>query len=156
MRRAAATLRGMAIDRRLLTLIQMLALACAIGASGYLAYQKATNGVPVCTVGGGCMAALYSPWGYILGIPLAYIGLTAATVLLVASPWQRYELRAISLVLLLIGALFEIYLRYVEQAHFGGHVCMWCVSFMAFWWVAGACELLRLLRQPAVGDAEPA
>ena len=146
----------MQVDRRVLTAIQLLALLCAIAASGYLAYQKATNGVPLCTVGGGCMAALYSPWGYILGIPLAYIGLTAATILLIATPWRRYELRAISLVLLLIGAIFEIYLRYVEQAHFGGHVCMWCVSFMAFWWVAGACELLRLLRQPAVADAEPA
>ena len=144
----------MQVDRRVLTVIQALALVCAIVVSGYLAYQKATNGVPLCTVGGGCMAALYSPWGYILGIPLAYIGLTAATILLLGTPWRRYEVRAISLVLLLIGALFEIYLRYVEQAHFGGHVCMWCVSFMAFWWVAGACELLRLVRQP--GDAQTA
>ena len=64
-------------------------LVCAIAASGYLAYQKATNGVPLCTAGGGCMAALYSPWGYILGIPLAYIGLTAATILLLGTPWRR-------------------------------------------------------------------
>ena len=84
---------------------------------------------------------------------LAYIGLTAASILLLATPWRRYEVRAISLVLLLIGALFEIYLRYVEQAHFGGHVCMWCVSFMAFWWIAGACELARVIRWPV---AEPA
>ena len=144
----------MLVDRRVLTAIQMLALLCAIGASGYLAYQKATNGVPLCTVGGGCMAALYSPWGYLFGIPLAYIGLTAATVLLIATPWLRYEVRAVSFALLLIGALFEIYLRYVEQAHFGGHVCMWCVSFMVFWWIAGASELLRLIRWPA--DAEAA
>jgi hypothetical protein len=31
---------------------------------------------------------------------------------------------------------------------------------MGFWWVAGACELVRLLRTPAAGDvgadAEPA
>ena len=138
----------MQVDRRVLTVIQALALVCAIVVSGYLTYQKATNGVPVCTVGGGCMAALYSPWGYILGIPLAYIGLTAATILLLGTPWRRYEVRAISLVLLLIGALFEIYLRYVEQAHFGGHVCMWCVSFMVFWWIAGACELARVIRWP--------
>ena len=144
----------MQVDRRILTAIQALALLCAIGASGYLAYQKATNGVPLCTSGGGCMAALYSSWGYILGIPLAYIGLTAATVLLIATPWLRYELRAVSFVLLLIGAVFEIYLRYVEQAHFGGNVCMWCVSFMAFWWVAGGCELLRLIRWPADADAD--
>ena len=145
----------MQIDRRLLTLIQLLALLGAIGISGYLTYTKATNGIPPCTIGGGCAAALYSSWGYLVGIPLAYLGLTASIVLLVASPWRLMEVRAISLVLFLIGAIFTIYLRYVEQAHFNGHVCAWCVSFMAFWWVAGACELLRLIRQPAVDDGEP-
>ncbi|MGI9116418.1 MAG: vitamin K epoxide reductase family protein [Gaiellales bacterium] len=143
----------MPIDRRLPTLLQMLALAGAIGISGYLTYTKATNGIPPCTVGGGCAAALYSPWGYLAGIPLAYIGLTASIVLLLASPWRSLELRAVSFVLFLIGAIFTIYLRYVEQAHFNGHICAWCVSFMAFWWIAGAFELVRLIRQP--GDAEP-
>jgi uncharacterized membrane protein YfcA len=72
-----------------------------------------------------------------------------AAILLLATPWRLMELRAISLVLFRIGAIFTIYLRYVEQAHFGGHVCAWCVAFMAFWWIAGACELLRLVRQLA-------
>jgi hypothetical protein len=27
---------------------------------------------------------------------------------------------------------------------------------MAFWWIAGACELLRLVRTPLAADAEPA
>ena len=76
-------------------------------------------------------------------VSLKTIVVAQITILLLGTPWRRYELRAISLVLLLIGALFEIYLRYVEQAHFGGHVCMWCVSFMAFWWIAGACEIGR-------------
>jgi uncharacterized membrane protein len=150
----------MTFDRRIPTYLQLLALVGAIVVSGYLAYQKATNGIPPCTAGGGCALALYSPWGYLAGIPLAYIGLTAASVLLLATPWRIMELRAISLVLFAIGAVFTIYLRYVEQAHFGGHMCIWCVTFMGFWWVAGACELVRLLRTPAAGDvgadAEPA
>lgn len=146
----------MTLDRRALTLLQALALLGAIGVAGYLAYQKATNGIPPCTAGGGCALALYSPWGYLAGIPLAYIGTTAAAILLLATPWRLMELRALSLVLFLIGAIFTIYLRYVEQAHFGGNVCAWCVAFMAFWWIAGACELLRLVRTPLAADAEPA
>ena len=78
----------MQFDRRIPTYLQMLALIGAIGISGYLTYTKATNGIPPCTVGGGCAAALYSPWGYIAGIPLAYIGLTASIVLLLTSPWR--------------------------------------------------------------------
>jgi uncharacterized membrane protein len=147
----------MVLDRRVPTYLQLLALLGAISVSGYLTYTKATNGIPPCTAGGGCAAALYSPWGYIAGIPLAYIGLTAATVLLLATPWNRFELRAISLVLFFIGAIFTIYLRYVEQAHFNGHVCAWCIAFMAFWWIAGICELVRVVRQPTEmgSDLEP-
>ena len=143
----------MSFDRRIPTYLQILALLGAIGISGYLTYTKATNGIPPCTVGGGCAAALYSPWGYIAGIPLAYIGLTASIVLLLASPWRMMELRAISLVLFFVGAIFTIYLRYVEQAHFNGHVCAWCVSFMVFWWIAGAFELVRVIRMGRSADA---
>ena len=144
----------MQFDRRIPTYLQMLALIGAIGISGYLTYTKATNGIPPCTVGGGCAAALYSPWGYIAGIPLAYIGLTASIVLLLTSPWRLMELRAISLVLFFVGAIFTIYLRYVEQAHFNGHVCAWCVTFMVFWWIAGAFELARVIRMGRAADAD--
>ncbi len=138
----------MTVDRRLTTLFQLLALGAAIGVAGYLSYQKYTNGIPPCTIGGGCAAALYSKWGYLAGIPLAYIGTTAAIVLLVLAPWRIQAVRVISLMLLMIGALFTIYLRYVEQAHFDGRVCSWCVSFMVAWWIAGAFEIARLVRVP--------
>jgi uncharacterized membrane protein len=55
--------------------------------------------------------------------------------------------------LLTTGALFTIYLRYVEQAHFDGNVCIWCVSFMVAWWVAGACEIARIARPSAPDPA---
>jgi len=138
----------MTVDRRLITLFQLLALGAAIVLAGYLSYQKYTNGIPPCTIGGGCAAALYSKWGFLAGIPLAYIGTTAAIVLLVLAPWRIQTVRVISLMLLMIGALFTIYLRYVEQAHFDGNVCSWCVSFMVAWWIAGALEIARLVRVP--------
>ena len=47
----------MVFDRRLLTYLQLAALAVAIGVAGYLAYLKYTNGIPPCTIGGGCAAA---------------------------------------------------------------------------------------------------
>jgi uncharacterized membrane protein len=134
------------IDRRPITAVQALALLVAIGLSGYLTYLKATNGIPPCTAGGGCAAALYSDWGYLAGIPLAYIGLTASAVLLLASPWRVEALRMASLLALVVGALFTIYLRYVEQAYFDGSMCAWCVAFMAAWWVALGAEAWRLRR----------
>jgi len=139
----------MTVDRRLLTLVQAVALVAAIAISGYLTWMKASNQIPPCTAGGGCAAALYSQWGFIAGIPLAYIGLAAATALLALTPWRAQPVRGISVALFLVGAIFTIYLRYVEQAHFDGNVCIWCVSFMAAWWTAGACELLRLARPRA-------
>jgi uncharacterized membrane protein len=145
----------MTVDRRLLTLVQAVALVAAIAISGYLTWMKANNQIPPCTAGGGCAAALYSQWGFIAGIPLAYIGLAAASVLLALTPWRAQPVRGISVALFLVGAIFTIYLRYVEQAHFDGNVCIWCVSFMAAWWVAGACELLRLVR-PREPAPEPA
>ena len=143
----------MTFDRRLATLIQLAALAIAIGIAGYLSYLKYSVGIPPCSIGGGCAAALYSKWGFLAGVPLAYLGTTTAVVLLLAAPWRSEPVRMVALLLLAIGALFTIYLRYVEQAHFDGHVCAWCVSFMAAWWVAMAAEIVRLVRQP--GEREP-
>lgn len=136
------------IDRRPATLLQIVGLVAAIGLSGYLSYTKYTVGIPPCTGGGGCAAALYSEWGYIFGIPLAYIGLTASLVLLALTPWAAQPVRVVSLALFAVGAVFTIYLRYVEQAHFDGNMCVWCVSFMGAWWVAMAGEIVRLVRQP--------
>jgi uncharacterized membrane protein len=141
------------LDRRLATLVQIAGLAAAIGLSGYLSYMKFTVSIPPCTGGGGCAAALYSEWGYLVGIPLAYIGLGASLVLLALTPWAAQPVRVVSLALFAVGAVFTIYLRYVEQAHFNGNVCIWCVSFMGAWWVAMAAEIVRLVRQPRLDAA---
>jgi uncharacterized membrane protein len=128
-------------------MLQGTALVAAIGLAGYLTYLKATNGIPPCTIGGGCAAALYSKWGYLAGIPLAYIGLAASAVLLLALPWRNDVIRMASLLALVVGAVFTVYLRYVEQAYFDGAMCLWCVAFMGAWWVALVGELLRLRRR---------
>jgi len=128
-------------------MLQGTALVAAIGLAGYLTYLKATNGIPPCTIGGGCAAALYSKWGYLAGIPLAYIGLATSTVLLLALPWRNDVIRMASLLALVVGAVFTVYLRYVEQAYFDGAMCLWCVAFMGAWWVALVGELLRLRRR---------
>ena len=134
----------MSIARRPIVLIQLVALFAAVGLAGYLSYLKATNGIPPCQVGGGCAAALYSPWGYLVGVPLAYIGLSSAAVLLTLSLLAGPLVGALRGILLVVGMLFTLYLRYIEQAHFNGHMCAWCVAFMAAWWAAAACEAWRL------------
>jgi uncharacterized membrane protein len=136
-------------------LLQLAGLVAATGLSGYLTYLKTTSGIPPCTAGGGCAAALYSDWGYLVGIPLAYIGLAASIILLIATPWRQETLRMISLLALIVGAMFTIYLRYVEQAYFDGAMCIWCVAFMGAWWAALLGEALRLRRRrlPLESDA---
>lgn len=142
------------VERRKATLVQILALLTAIGLSGYLSKLKHANEIPPCTVGGGCAQALYSKWGYVADVPVAYIGLTAALVLLALAPWRAFPVRAVAIIMLLTGAAFTIYLRYVEQAHFGGHMCAWCVAFMGAWWVAMGAELRRALAPLDAGDED--
>ncbi len=119
--------------------------AAAIGLSGYLTYVKATGTIPPCTVGGGCAAALYSRWGELGPFAVAYVGLAASLVLLALAPWRAFPVRVLSTVLFIAGAMYTIYLRYVEQAHFNGRMCMWCVAFMVAWWIGMAGELRRML-----------
>lgn len=143
----------MEIERRPATLVQILGLLAAIGLSAYLTYIKATGSLPPCTIGGGCAAALYSRWGEMGPFAVAYVGLAASLVLLALTPWRAFPVRVISTVLFIAGAIFTIYLRYVEQAHFNGHVCMWCVMFMIAWWIGMAGELRRML-SPLDDDGE--
>ena len=148
------------MDRRRATVVQVVALVCALALSGYLTYIKSQGKLPPCQVGGGCAAALYSKWGKLAGIPLAYIGFTASWVLLALAIWANPWVRLLSFTLLLIGTAFTIYLRYVEQAYLDHHICQWCVMFAISWWFATGAEIRRYLRptgaSPGLADAAQA
>jgi uncharacterized membrane protein len=132
--------------------VQMAAYVVAIAIASYLSWEKHHNTVPLCTKNGGCAQALFSSWGSIGGIALTDIGLVTAVILLVLTPFPGFLVRLVGLTAAVTGALFTIYLRYVEQADLNGRICVWCVSFAACWWVATLCELRRTVPMLREGD----
>jgi uncharacterized membrane protein len=130
----------------LLLLLQILLLSIALGIAGYLSFLKLTQSIPPCTADGGCALALYSPWGYLLGIPIAYIGAVFALALIVLAVLRRDGSDMLVLIIGAAGMAFTVYLRYVEQRHFGGRICPWCVGFMVFLWLGMGVAIWRYLR----------
>ncbi len=113
----------------------VLLVATSIGIADciYLSYVKLANIAPYCTPGlGDCQTVAMSQWAYVMGIPVAYLGLLSYLAILFLTlfgkkiqflkPYVDYLLFFISF----IGVLFSAYLTYIEA--FVLHAwCQWCV-----------------------------
>jgi uncharacterized membrane protein len=84
-----------------------------------------------CTTGG-CERAMFSPWGWFLGVDVALIGVVGYTLLLMTSlvslqpRWQQERWPvALLLVLALIGFVFTLRLKYGEFIVLRTF-CPWC------------------------------
>jgi len=116
--------------RRLLQAMGILALA-GLGISLYLTWVYTTDRVAICLGSGGCETVQYSPYAWILGIPIPSLG--AADYLLVLAlallglrsrepaEWVVLALFGTSLV----GLLFSAYLTYLEIFVIRA-ICLWC------------------------------
>lgn len=101
--------------------------------SVYLSYEHLTeNATLACTVGGfvDCAKVTTSPWAYLFGIPVAFLGLAffVVTLLLVLpSTWRRPEawLDRARLVWLTIGLGMVLYLVWAEFFRIRS-ICSWC------------------------------
>jgi uncharacterized membrane protein len=101
--------------------------------SAYLSYAKATNIETVCIQGvGNCAVVQSSVYSYLLGIPVAYIGLAGYIsilgVLLLEKRIPFFAARGRLLVMLMTlgGFLFSAYLTAIE-AFVLYEWCQWCV-----------------------------
>lgn len=113
--------------------VLLIATFIGLADSAYLSYVKFANIAPYCTPGlGNCQTVMLSQWAYVMGIPVAYLGLLSYLAILVLvlfgkkirfiKPFVEYLLFFISL----IGLLFSAYLTYIE-AFVLRTWCQWCL-----------------------------
>lgn len=111
--------------------IAVLSLVTGLVALYLHLYKLGIVGNLQCTTGG-CERAMFSPWGWFLGVDVALIGVIGYTLLLITSllsiqpRWQneRWPV-ALLLALALIGFVFTLRLKYGEFIVLHTF-CPWC------------------------------
>ncbi len=131
-------------------LITWIATIAGILDAGYLSYVKLTKVAIYCTPGlGQCDVVNSSPYSFLLGIPLAYLGLlTYFAILFLLVFGEKIEfLKPYSLYLLFgisaFGFLFSLYLTYLEIWVIKA-ICQWCVLSAILMTVICICTTIRL------------
>jgi uncharacterized membrane protein len=105
-----------------------------------------------------CAAVTTSKYAYILGIPVAFLGLGQYVVMTaLCTPWawrsKRREVHLLRLVLACVGMVFVLWLIFVELVKLD-HICEYCsgvhlVTFMLF-----ICMVLTVPKMLGWGQAE--
>lgn len=121
-----------------------------IGIAGYLSWVKLSDTEAFCGGIGDCSSVQNSPYAYVLGIPVAYLGFLAYVLMfaiaifnLRATPNQRSWGELAFFGAAFAGVIFSAYLTYTELFLIKA-VCPWCVSSFALLIV------ITLLAVPAV------
>jgi uncharacterized membrane protein/thiol-disulfide isomerase/thioredoxin len=133
--------------------IPILALA-GLGVAAYLAYVEITRVEAICGPVGQCNIVQSSSYAYILGVPVALLGLVSYVAILVLWLAQKYLADRLGtwptlglMVVTIFGTLFSIYLTLLEL--FVIHaVCVWCLS-------SAVITLLLMLMIVVPATAEP-
>lgn len=139
------------------TRLWLLALLCVIVAmftSGYLSYTKLNPGAMLCAENSvvNCNAVTSSRWGYLFGVPVAYIGFVSYVTLFVLLVLERRVafLRQNGLYiifgLILFDFLFHCYLTYNSLFSLR-MVCLWCIATHTMATLALIFTSLRLYRR---------
>ena len=126
-----------------------------VGIAGYLSWIKLTDTEAFCGGVGDCSTVQNSAYAYLMGIPVAYLGLLAYLVILAvalfnlrAKPEQRAWSDLLLFALAVGGFAFSAYLTYTE-VFILHEICPWCVaSFLNL-------IAITLLAAPAAFGAAP-
>ncbi len=105
-----------------------------VGIASYLSWTKFTDTKAFCANIGDCSAVQNSAYAYLMGIPVAYLGLLAYLIILAvalfnlrATPEQRSWTDLLLFALAVGGFTFSAYLTYTEL--FILHeFCIWCMA----------------------------
>lgn len=96
----------------------------------YLTYQKITNNEVACSTFGGCNTVINSNYAYLIGIPLAYLGLIYYLTLLLVIFFVLINKKTLWLKLLTIitlsGFLMSGYFVYLQFFEIGS-ICIFCM-----------------------------
>ena len=120
-------------SRIIAALVALLSLA-GIGVAGYLTYVHWFHKPIVCAGLHSCAEVALSPYAWIAGIPVAFLGLLGYVALLaIALFWlvvrDRFDIWPLLAIwgMSLGGVAYSAYLTYVELYVIHA-VCIWCVS----------------------------
>ncbi len=135
---------------------QLLLVFTILGAlvAGYLTYIYLFDANVLCTGVGGCDAVKASRYSYVMGIPVAVIGLIgylailAGVLLEKASPQAEQYGPVLVFGMSLVGLLYSIYLTYLELAVIKA-VCPYCVASAVIMLVVFAIATYRLMKADA-------
>jgi uncharacterized membrane protein len=128
-------------DRRLRVVVGVLA-AVGVAVAGYLTYARLAHTTIACTTGG-CETVQSSRYAEVAGIPVALLGL-GAYVAILATAFSTSELaRAAGAAIALGGAVFSIYLLYVQVVLIEA-LCQWCLVNDAVIGLLAIATVLRL------------
>lgn len=135
---------------------QLLLVFTILGAlvAGYLTYIYLFDANVLCTGVGGCDAVKASRYSYVMGIPVAVIGLIgylailAGVLLEKVSPQAEQYGPVLVFGMSLVGLLYSIYLTYLELAVIKA-VCPYCVASAVIMLVVFAIATYRLMKADA-------
>lgn len=109
--------------------------------TAYLAWGRLTGASLVCLTGSGCSTVSASPYAYVLGIPLSYLGLGLYVVLIAGmiylhrcKPGRAAIAAALLFACNIAGACFSAYLTWLSVTVIGA-TCNWCVMSAAILWL---------------------
>jgi uncharacterized membrane protein len=133
-----------------------LAAVAALGAvlSAYLTWVHWSGDLALCLGAGGCELVQASRFAVVGPVPVALIGLTGFSALLVtALLWTRARAWAgtVALAIALAATLYVAYLTYLELFVIGA-VCPWCVGVA----VCAVASLALVVRDIATESSAPA
>ncbi len=113
-----------------LLVMQIILIFLGFLDSLYLTYQKITNNEVACSTFGGCNTVINSNYAYLIGIPLAYLGLIYYLTLLLVIFFVLINKKTLWLKLLTIitfsGFLMSGYFVYLQFFEIGS-ICIFCM-----------------------------
>lgn len=146
--------------------LPLISLGLALGGiavSAYLTLVHYRDDLLVCAVGG-CHTVQKSPYAELEGVPVALLGLGMFVVMTVlflvrrARPDLASAITLATFALALAGAVFAIYLTYLELFVIDA-ICQWCVLTAIIIWLLTITEGALLLASPTddslLSDDEP-
>jgi len=125
----------------------VLALA-GVAVAGYLTWVHYAGIEPFCVGGGGsCERVQTSDAAFLVGIPVAVLGLVAYLALLGALALPGDVGRSLAALVALTGAAFSLYLTWVEIVELDA-ICQWCVASALIMLALAGLSVRRLLAAP--------
>ena len=128
---AAVVRSGIVAEAAPRLIVPVLAIIGA-GIAAYLAYIELSGDAAVCGPLGHCNEVQSSSYAQVLGVPVAFLGLSAYLCLAGGSLINRMRggtaaMGTISWVVAFVGVLFSLYLTLLEPFVIGA-TCMWCLT----------------------------